>query len=484
MKSNDITRKKVLYSMFWKLLERAGTQGIQLINQIILARLLSPSEFGTIAIVLVFINLAQVFVQSGFSTALIQKQNVSQEDFSSVFYLSLGLASILYLCMLFASPFIASFYQKENLTLILRILSLTLFAGAFNSIQNAVISRNMEFKLLFRSSLGAVLISGFGGILSAVMGIGVWSLVIQQLLNQFSITIIMWFTVNWRPKIHFSFKRVLGLFSFGWKLLVSELINVLYLNLRTLIIGRIYNPSVLGYYNRGEQFPKIIVTNINGSIQSVMLPTLSSYQDDRKQVKRIVRRSIKTSSFIVFPMMIGMAIVAEPIIYLVLGEQWLPTVPFLQIFCIVYSLMPIHTANLQAINALGRSDIFLRLEIIKKILGIIILIFTVPLGVYAIALGQIFSGIVASFINSFPNRSLLNYSYKEQISDIIFHLIISLIMGIIIYPVKFIGFSYLATLITQVLLGIIIYLFLSRFFKIDSLNYSLNTVKEIFNNIK
>lgn len=479
MSSNQNTKNNVIYSLFWKLLERGGSQGIQLIIQIILARLLTPEEFGTIAIVLVFINLGQVFVQSGFGTALIQKKEVDNDDFSSVFYLSVAIAVLFYTGIYFSAPLIAQFYSRTELTPILRVLSLTLFTGAFNSIQNAVVSRRFQFKLLFKSSLGAVLISGVSGVICAYLGFGVWSLVVQQLINHISITLIMWYTVNWRPELRFSIVKVKRLFSFGSKLLASELINVLYLNLRTLIIGRLYTASVLGYYNRGEQFPKIIVSNLNGSIQSVMLPTLSTYQDEKLVLKNIVRRSIKVSSYIVFPMMFGLASVAEPVIYLVLGEQWMPTVPFLQIFCFTYALMPIHTANLQAINAVGRSDIFFRLEVIKKIIGIIILIYTVPKGVIAIAVGQIFSGIITTFINSFPNRKLLNYGYKEQIIDIIPHLVVSMIMGLVVNLVGFIDFPHLTMLILQLLTGLISYLFLSWISRLETFFYIMNTAKEL-----
>jgi len=403
----------ILSSLMWKFLERGGTQGIQFIVQIVLARLLSPDEFGAIAIVLVFINLARVFVQSGFNTALIQKKDADKVDFSSVFYLSLLVAAILYSIIYFSAPYISRFYMQPQLVQVLRVLSVTLFIGAFNSIQNAFVARNMLFKRLFISSLGAVIASGIVGIAIAYRGGGVWALVAQQLTNQLMVAIILWFTVKWRPHFICSFKRLGELFSYGSKLLASALIDTLYRDLRTLIIGRIYMPEMLGFYNRGEQFPKIIVSNINGSIQSVMLPTLSAHQDDTKRVKEMMRRAIKTSSYIIFPMMIGMIVVAEPLVKIVLTDKWLPAVPFLQIFCISYALMPIHTANLQAINAMGRSDIFLRLEVIKKIIGLIILGISLQFGVYAIALGQVFGGIISTFINAYPNKELLVRYYWQ-----------------------------------------------------------------------
>ena len=479
MNQNQNTKSKVLSSLFWKLMERGGTQGIQFIVQIVLARLLLPEEYGLIALVTIFITLANVFVQSGFNTALIQKKDSDEVDFSSVFYLSLFVAGLLYIVLYFTSPFIANFYREPELISVLRVLSLTLFFGAFNSIQNAYVAKNMMFRKLFFSSLGAMLFSGTVGVIFAYKGYGVWALVMQQLSNQFMITIILWFTVKWRPQLIFSLKRVKGLFSYGWKLLASSLLNTLYMDIRTLIIGRIYSPAILGFYNRGKQFPQLIVSNIDGSIQSVMLPTLSAHQDDRVRVKDMVRRSIVTSSFIMLPMMVGLAVVAEPLVVILLTDKWLPSVPFLQIFCASYALMPIHTANLQAINALGRSDIFLKLEIIKKIIGLIILGVSIPFGVYAMAWGALLSGIISTFVNAYPNLMLLDYSYLEQLKDIMPSLLIALVMGGVVYSFNYLNVSVGLILMLQVMVGAIVYIGLAQIFKLESFDYLINTIKEI-----
>jgi O-antigen/teichoic acid export membrane protein len=482
--SNEVNKFKILSSLFWKLMEQGGTQGIQFIVSIVLARLLLPEDYGMIALVTIFIIIANVFVQSGFNTALIQKKGANEADFSSVFYLSLFVASLLYVILFFAAPLIAAFYDKPQLISVLRVISVTLFFGVFNSIQNAVVARKMQFKKLFFSSLGAIVVSGTVGIVMAYAGFGVWALVAQQITNQLLITVILWFTVKWRPRLLFSFERVKGLFSYGWKLLVSVLIDNLYINLSSLIIGKIYNAEMLGFYNRGKQFPELIVTNIDGSIQSVMLPALASQQDNRQRVKDMVRRSIVTSSFILFPMMVGVAVIAEPLVKILLTEKWLPCVPFLQIYCVSYALWPIHTANLQAINALGRSDIFLKLEIIKKILGLAILGVTVFYGVYAIALGGIVSGLIGTIINSYPNAKLLNYSYKEQWKDIMPSLLLSLVMGAVVYSIQLIGLSVWPTLLTQVCVGVILYLAIAWIFKLECFTYLLFTWKDILKNRK
>ena len=313
-------------------MERTGVQGVQFILQLILARLLTPSEYGIISLITVFIVLGNVFIQSGFNTALIQKKDVTEEDFSSVFYLSLFVAMLLYKYYFFSAPLISEFYKMNEITMILRVLSIVLLFGAFNSIQNAIISRTMKFRMLFFSSVISMIISGIIGIILAYLGFGVWALVAQQIVNQISITIILWITLKWRPKLVFSFARVRHLFSYGWKLLLSSLIDTLYMNLRSLIVGKIYTSEMLAFYNRGEQFPQIIVSNINGSIQSVMLPTLSAEQENKKRVKEMVRRSIVTSSYILFPIMVGLAVVAEPLVRIILTEKWIECVPFLQFF--------------------------------------------------------------------------------------------------------------------------------------------------------
>ena len=470
-------KKTVLKSLIWKLMERTGVQGVQFILQIVLARILSPDDYGVISLITIFIALANVFIQSGFNTALIQKKNANEEDFSSVFYLSLLVAVILYILLFIASPYIAKFYRIKELIPILRVLSITLFFGAFNSIQNAVIARTMQFRKLFISSIFSIMISGVVGITLAYLGFGVWALVSQQIVNQVSITFILWFTLKWRPQLVFSINRVGNLFSYGWKLLVSSLIDTLYMNLRGLIVGKVYTSQMLAFYNRGDQFPQLIVSNINGSIQSVMLPTLSAEQENKKRVKELVRRLIVTSSFLLFPIMIGLAVVGEPLIKIFLTDKWLPCVPFMQVFCLTYALWPIHTANLQAINALGRSDIFLKLEIIKKIIGVVILIISMFYGVYAIALGGLLSGIISSFINSYPNLKLLNYSYKEQIKDILPSLLLSIIMGLIVYSILFLNLSLYLTLVAQVFTGVIVYISLAKFFKLECYEYLVSTIK-------
>lgn len=470
-------RLLVVTSLFWKMLERSGTQGVQFILQVLLARLLLPKDYGLVALVSIFIAIANVFVQSGFSKALVQKKDADDLDFSSVFYLSLFVAGILYIILFMLAPVMADFYDMPKLTSVFRVLSLTLFTGAIYSVQTAIIAKRMAFKKLFLSSVGSIIISGVIGILLAYNGYGVWALVAQQLINTILMVILLWITVDWRPKALFSFVRIKSLFRFGWRILLSSLIDSFYRNLKSLVIGKIYSADMLGYFNRGKQFPQLLVTNINGSIQSVLFPTLASSQDDKIRVKAIVRRAIVTSAFIVFPMMIGLAVTSEALISIILTDKWLPSVPFVQIFCISYAIWPIHTANLQAINALGRSDIYLKLEIIKKVIGLIILIISVQWGIYAIAFGGVLSGLISSFINAFPNKKLFNYSYSEQIKDILPSFFTASFMGILVYSVRLLELTEAVTLLIQIPIGIIIYITVAKLLKLECYVYLVETVR-------
>lgn len=468
----------VISSLFWKLLERMGSQGIQFIVQIILARLLLPKDFGLIAIVIVFTTFAQVFIQRGFSTALIQKKDADDLDFSSIFIVNLLMSVIIYTILFITAPFIAKFYDNYELVALIRVLSIILIFGSINSIQNAYIARNMLFKLLFKSSVVSIIMSGIIGVLLAYLNFGVWALVTQQIVNQVVITIVLWFTVEWRPSLNFSLVRTKKLFSFGWKLLVSSLLNTLYLDIRTLIIGRVYSPSLLGIYNRGEQFPRLIVTNIDGSIQSVMLPTLSKYQNDIPKMRSIVRRAIKTSSFVIIPIMALLFVISEPLIVIVLTEKWLASVPFLQLFCISYAFIPIQTTNAQAINAMGRSDIFLRMEIIKKIIGIGLLIISIKYGILWIAISMVVTSIISTVINAYPNKLLLDYGYLNQLRDIMPIIFVTILTILVVYPIKLVIVQPFFLVFIQSVLGVIAYILFSIIFKLDALSYIFSMIKK------
>lgn len=473
---NHSVRFSVISSIIWKMLGNGGVSSIHFFLQLILARLLTPSDFGYIALVVVFINIAELLIQSGLNTALIQKKEIDQVDYSSVFYISLLLALVSYVCIYSLAPFFGRFFDNAGLVLIFRVLSLVFFPGALNSIQRAFVYRSMKFKQLFYCSLAATAISGGIGVILALLGYGIWALVVQYLINSMTLTIILWFVVKWRPVLKFSIERVKILFSFGWKFLVSILISQVYRQIQSLVIGKVFSPTQLGYYHRGQQFPDVIIKNLDGAIQSVMLPALAAQQDYTERVKSMMRRSIVTSSFIVFPIMIGLAVISKPMVILLLTEKWLPAVPVLQILCLNYAIVPIHTANLQAINAMGRSDIYLKLQILKVSIGVIILVIFVRFGVIAIAISQVIYGIISSFVNAYPNKKLLNYGYGEQIKDILPSLLLSLVMGVIVYLVLYLGLTPLITMLIQILVGVVIYVGLAFIFKLECFTYLVQTV--------
>lgn len=467
----------VISNLVWRFAERCGAQLVSFIVSIVLARILAPEDYGTIALVTVFTAILQVFVDSGLGTALIQKKDADEIDFSSVFYFNFVVCLILYLGMFAAAPFIADFYGDVTLVPVIRILSLTIVISGVKGIQQAYVSRNMLFKRFFFSTIGGTIFSAVLGIAMAYAGFGIWALVAQQLSNTFIDTLILWITVRWRPIKSFSWTRLKYLLSFGWKLLVSSLLDTAYNNLRNLIIGKMYSSSDLAFYNQGDKFPKVIVTNINASIDSVLLPTMSSAQDDKERVKQMTRRAIKTSTYVMAPLMMGLAFCAEPIVSLVLTDKWLPCVPFLRIFCTTYMFWPVHTANLNAINAMGRSDWFLRLEIIKKIMGMTILLSTMWFGVMAMAYSLLLSSVLSQIINSWPNRKLLGYGYLEQVRDFAPGILLAVIMGICVYFISFLHLSTIVTLLIQFIVGAAIYIGVSAILKVEEFEYLLGMVK-------
>lgn len=474
---NTINKKTVTTNFFWRFFERCGAQGVSFIVSILLARLIEPEAYGVIALVTVFTNILQVFVDSGMANALIQKKEADDLDFSTVFFFNFVVCLILYIGIFLAAPWIASFYGDLELTAIVRTLCLIVIISGVRNVQQAYVSKTMQFKRFFFATIGGTVVSAMVGIVMAYLDFGVWALVAQQILNAGVGTLLLWFTVEWRPRKMFSRQRLKGLFSYGWKLLAASLLDRVYNELRSLIIGKMYSSADLAYYNRGNQFPNVIVTNINTSIDSVLLPTMSAEQDHSERVRAMTRRAIKTSTYIMMPLMMGLAICAEQIVRLLLTEAWLPCVPYLRIFCITYAFYPIHTANLNAIKAMGRSDMFLKLEIIKKIVGLIALGISMWFGVIWMANSLLVTTLISSIVNAFPNRKLLGYSYFDQIRDMLPQICLSCVMGAAVYCVQFFEMNDVLTLTIQVALGATIYIVGSRLFQLESFVYIWKMLK-------
>ena len=474
--------KKIMSAMSWKFMERVGVLGVQFVLQIVLARLLSPDHYGALSMMTVFTALANVFIQNGFNTALIQNKDTSEEDYSSVFWVTMGVAGLVYAGLFFAAPMIGRLYKLENFAAPFRALCLMLFPGAINSIQRAKAGRKLDFKKVFYGTLAGNVLSGVTGIVIAMQGGGLWALVIQSLVNVTVSCIVMRFLVDWRIRFVCNLKRIGVLFSYGWKLLVSGLIDTLYQDLRSLVIGLKYNAATLGYYNRGKQFPQFIINAINSSVQTVMLPAMSAKQSDVSQVKTLMRNSIMLSSYIIFPIMAGLAGVAAPMVQILLGDAWMGCVPYLQIYCFTLAFYPVHTCNLQAINAIGRSDIFLKLEIIKKAYGltaltIAVLFFNSPL---AIAMTGVFTTFISCFVNAFPSKKLVNYSYFEQMRDILPSFVGATLMFGCVWAVTLLQLTPFATIGIQVVLGVAFYAMYSIVLRLTPFKMVLKIVKGFF----
>lgn len=463
-------------NLTWKFLERISAQLISTIVSILLARILDPSHYGVISIVMVFITIANIFVSDGFGSALIQKKDASAIDFFSVLYFNLLFSAFLYLILFIAAPYITQFYGEgyEILTPVLRVLGLRIIFSAINSVQQAYVSKMMMFKKFFISTLSGTILSAIVGIIMAYSGFGVWALVAQNLVNTSVNTIVLAAVIGRRPQFIFSFMSLKELFPYGARILGAGLLISGYQEIKSLIVGKIYSSEDLAYYDRGKSFPSLIVTNINTSIGAVLFPKLASEQDDRKRVKEMTRMSIRFSSYIMSPMMLGLAAVASPLIKVLLTDKWSECIPLLQMFCVIYLFQPINTANMQAIKAIGKSGVYLGLEIVKKVIELIVLLLVMRISVEAIVVSTLVCTVCFTFMNMIPNTKLLQYRFKEQISDLFPNLGLSLVMFLIVYAIQFLAINNLVTLIIQVFVGIAIYLLLSILVKKKEFVYLKN----------
>ncbi len=483
----DDTKNKVLSGLIWKFGERITAQVVTFVVSVVLARLLPTEAYGLITLVTIFITFANCIVVNGFGSSLIQKKDADNIDFSSVLYFQIGASLILYLILFFAAPLIASFFGEgyEQLVPVLRVLGLRIPLTAVNNVQQAYVSRKMIFRKFFFSTIIGTVVSAFVGIFMAYRGFGVWALVGQYLTNTVMDTIILGLTIHWKPELKFSWTRLKDLFRYGWKILVAGLIGETYNELRSIIIGKLYTSNDLAFFDKGKQIPNIIVTNINTTISNVLFPAISKEQSNPVNVKNMMRRSIRTSAYIMCPMMFGLAVVAEPLIKLLLTDKWLPCVPYLQIYCIAYCFEPIQTANLQAIKAVGRSDINLKLEIVKKGSSLLILFAVMRHSVDAIAYSLLLTTLIASIVNTLPNKKLISYSYRELAVDMAPGLLISAVMAVIVYfEGVWLKLSALPMMILQVLTGGVIYLLISVLFKVEPFTYLKETVIEYLDGLK
>ena len=477
--TTDSLKSRTISSLFWKLFERGGKAVIELVVQIVMARLLTPADFGSIAILLVFVNIGSVIVNSGLNTALVQAEKVDSNSFSTVFWMSLSISFVLYAIAFAAAPSVAAFYNNDALTWPLRVLCLILVINAYNSVQVAKVTRELKMRKIFVATIASVVVSGVLGVAAAFAGSGLWALVVQQLTFQITNCVALAFQVDWRPCFVFRVAEAKTLFSFGWKLLVSGIIDTGYRSLADLIIGKHFSVTDLGYVSQGQKYPQAVGTMLDGAIQPVMLSAVSHVQSDIAYVKRLVRRALKTSTYIVMPAMTLFAIVAEPLVRLLLGDQWLPCVPFLQIYCFTNALLPIHSTNLQALNGMGRSDLFLKLEIIKKTYGLANLLFCafVLQDINLLVASYMVTGVISTFVNAYPNKKVIGYSYFEQLRDLGPCVLLCALAAACAIPVGLLALPSIVMIAAQSCVMIAAYLLFSKLLRIEAFEYLLNTGK-------
>ena len=474
------TNKKqgVVANFVWKFAERVGAQFVTLVVSIILARILSPEHYGTISIILVFINLADVFISSGFTAALIQKKDSDDLDFSTIFYFNLLFSLALYGIIFVSAPFIEKYYALPDLALALQILGLKIPVSAFNSIQQAYVAKKMIFRKLFWATFGGTVASAVVGIWMACNGYGVFALVGQYLTNGIIGTLMLWLVIGWRPMPRFSISRFKGLYGYGWRTLITYLVRTLYDDIYSLVIGKRYSSADLAFYTKGKQYPNLIVHNLNSALCSVLFPAFVQYQDDIPKLKLSLRRSIRLGSYILSPFLVGFAVCAEPFVKLLLTEKWLACVPYLQIVCMYQLLIPMSSSNLQVVKSLGRGDLLLKLETIKRVVGILILLISMQFGVLAVAIGAAAATVFNSCVDVFATKKWVNYSYGEQILDILRSVSLAFIMGILIYGFKFLIKNAALLLFVQVFVGAIVFVLLSYITKNESFLYVFGIVKK------
>ncbi len=456
----ETLKNKTIKGVVWSAVERFSVAGINFIFGLILARLLMPSDYGVIAMLAIFMAVAQTFIDSGFSNALIRKPDRTETDNATAFYFNIVVGIVCYIILFFSAPLIASFYDTPILVPLTRVLGLNLIFNSLCVVQQALLSVNLDFKTQAKISLLSVLISGPIGIACAYYGLGVWALVAQSVLAAFLRMFLLWLLAKWRPTERFSKSSFHSLFSYGSKLLASGLLDTIYNNLYTIIIGKKFAATDLGLYTRADHFAQFPAINITGILQRVSFPVLSTIQNEDERLAVNYRKFLRLSGFVVFPLMIGMAVVAEPLIRLILTDKWIACVPFLQVLCFALMWYPIHAINLNLLQVKGRSDLFLRLEIYKKILGVCTLCITVPLGLMAMCIGRVATSIICLALNTHYTGQLINLGYWKQMRDLLPTLLNSLVMGVLVYAVQHYlsGSSSGLLLLVGVLVGALYYI--------------------------
>ena len=471
-------KQKTVSGVIWSAVERCSLQGIQFIFNIIIARLLTPSDFGSIAILAVFLQISQTFVDAGFTNALIQKKNQTESDFFTVFYFNIFIALIFYIILYFTAPFISTFYDIPLLTILMRVIAITLIINSLSAIHKVKLTILIDFKTQARISFFSALFSGLLGIYFAFCGYGVWSLVIQTIANATVSTISSWIVLKWIPTLSFSLKSFNSLFSFGSKLFISSLISSIYRNLYPIFIGKKFSTSELGSFSNAELFSKLPSSNISSITSRVMYPILVSVQDNNDKLAYIYRKYIRIISFIIFPLMIWMIVMAKPLVLFLLTEKWHTVIPLLQILCFDWMFDHLSVINLNLLLVKGRSDLSLKLEIYKKIIAIIILIISINWGIKGVCLGRVIYSLVATILNTYYTKNIIELSLKKQLRDIYPYFILSFFVGSIIYWINFMDIINIFKLLISIFVGVFLYISISIIFCKPTLREFYSLIKK------
>lgn len=468
--------KKIVSGMIWRFGEKITAQAVSFAVSIVLARLLMPEDYGIVAIVMVFMAIAEIFVTSGLGTALIQKNEATSIDFSTIFWCNIFLSLCLYAVLFIVAPLIAKFYDMPLLSPVLKVMGLRLPINAVNSIQNAYVSRRMEFKKFFFATIIGTVISAFVGIAMAYAGHGVWSLVGQMMTNTIIDTVVLFFVIKWIPSFEFSASSAIPLIRYGWKILATDLIGTIFNQLNSFVIGKQYSSSDLAYYTQGRRIPDLINNNISATLSAVLFPAMSLSQNN-DSIKAIRRKSLKMMEYILFPIMFGIFTVADNMVHVLLTDKWLLAVPYIRITCISSVAGVLGTTLIQEIKAIGRSDITLKLELIKKPIYLVVLVIAIRFGVIAIALTAIIDGILAFAINVYPVKKYIGFDIKMHLKDATPSFCMSLLMCLVVYFMNYFIESHLACLIAQIIIGGCIYLIMSILTRNEEFFYLVSILK-------
>lgn len=479
--NHEQLKKSAFGGMIWKFMERICAQGVAFIVSIVLARLLVPEDYAPIGIVSILIIICNIFVTGGMSDALIRKKDPCAEDFTAVLVVNLTLAVVMYALLYTLAPMIAAVYRMEILVSVIRTMSLSLIIYAIKAVLSAYTSVTLQFRKFFYSTIVGTVISAVVGITLAMKGLGVWALVAQEMTNTAIDTLVLSLSARMPLARRFSFARMMELVRYGWKIMASSVISVIFDYIKPLIVGFRFTPADLSYYNKGDSFPNLINSTLSGTLASVLLPVMAKVQDNKEDILNITRRYVKVSSYVIFPAMLGLFAVAETFIAVLLTEKWLPAVPFLRIFAIIYMFDLIQVGNIQALRAIGRSDVTLILDIIKKSVYFVVILLFVLLSDSAVMLAV--SGIVctmaALIINTFPTTKLIGYKYAYQFMDFLPNLIISVMMGALVLLVGELPLANSILLIMQVAVGVISYVILSIASRNSSFFYLLGFIRQV-----